>query len=214
VAELLQRPTVIPYITAWSEERSASAGLVAIPGRGIAYVDETPYDRGADGILWTRTTVARGRSRGRPEFGRVHAGRQRRAMRRLLCQVCGGPADRTRDGVLWLLKNDCADWPGWPEGMAATHPPVCLGCAAASVRLCPHLDGGFVAVRVKDSGQHGVYGGLYRPGAGGPQAVDDVLVASDDPRARWVLATQLVRVLRACTFVDLRAEAGRRSRAA
>ncbi|MDH6112795.1 hypothetical protein P3T36_002513 [Kitasatospora sp. MAP12-15] len=202
------RPDVVPYIAAWSAERFARPAVVAAPGVGIAYRGEIPHDRDVDGVLWARMTLQRGS--GRPEFGRVHPARQRRAMRRLLCQVCGGPADRTGEGVLWLLKDDRDDWPGWPEGMAVTHPPVCLGCARAAAQLCPHLATGFVAVRVADSGSCGVYGTLYQPGALGPQSVGEIITASDDPRARWVLAAQMVRVLRGCTFVELgtKAEVG------
>jgi hypothetical protein len=144
-------------------------------------------------------------NQGSPDFGRVHPQRQRRAMRRLLCQVCGGPADRTDEGILWLLRDDRGDWPDWPdwpEGMAATHPPVCLACARAATRLCPHLRRGSVAVRVKEYATRGVYGSLYRPGILGPQPIGDVIVASAEPRARWVLAAQMVRVLRGCSFVE------------
>lgn len=88
--------------------------------------------------------------------------------------------------------------------MAATHPPVCLGCADTAARRCPHLRGGCVAVREREFGTHGVYGGRYRPAAPSPRAVTDVIAGVDDPRARWILATQLVRVLRDCSFVDLR----------
>jgi hypothetical protein len=49
-------------------------------------------------VLWQRTAL--GWQGGRPEFGRVHPLRQRRAMLRLLFQVCGGPADQMDNGVL------------------------------------------------------------------------------------------------------------------
>ncbi|MFF7632811.1 hypothetical protein ACFZB9_06610 [Kitasatospora sp. NPDC008050] len=188
------QPGLVPYITAWSEERYVRSEVVAHPAGGIAYRDELPHDRDADGILWARMTLARGR--GRPDFGRVHVGRQRRAMRLLLCQVCGGPADRTEEGVLWLLRDDRGDWPGWPEGMAATHPPVCLPCAGPAVRMCPHLRAGCVAVRVRECQELGVHGRLYRPGRAG-----EVTVAVDEPRARWVVAGQLARVLRDCAVL-------------
>jgi len=201
MAESLRRPDVVPYIVAWSAERSIRPQVVTLPGRGIGYLDEVPHDRDSDGVLWTRMTLQQGR--GRPEFGRVHPGRQRRVMRRLLCQICAQPADRTEDGVLWLLKDARDDWPGWPEGLAATHPPVCLPCARASVRLCPHLRGGFVAVRVKDFQVHGVYGSLYQPGSSPLRPTADAIAAAHEARARWILATQMIRVLRGCVSVDL-----------
>ena len=70
---------------------------------GIAFADETAADRDSDGILWTRITSQPGC--GRPQFAVIHSLRQRRAMRRLLCQVCGQPADRNPEGVLWLLPD-------------------------------------------------------------------------------------------------------------
>nr|CEL15905.1 conserved hypothetical protein [Kibdelosporangium sp. MJ126-NF4]CTQ93830.1 conserved hypothetical protein [Kibdelosporangium sp. MJ126-NF4] len=60
-------------------------------------------------------------------------------MRRLLCQVCGGPADRTADGVLWLLKDHRGDWVDWPDSMAVSEPPVCVPCVRMSARRYPAL---------------------------------------------------------------------------
>src|SRR5262245_43809587 len=94
---------IVPYITTWSEEKHPPYELVEIPGRGIAYRDETLADRDSNGVLWFHTPFRPGQ--GRPEFGKVHPARQRRTMQRLLCQVCAGPADTTEDGVLWLLKD-------------------------------------------------------------------------------------------------------------
>lgn len=45
-------------------------------------------------------------------------------MQRLLCNVCAQPADRSDDGVLWLLRDFRDDWPNWPQGMGAVEPPV------------------------------------------------------------------------------------------
>ncbi|MGF1429110.1 hypothetical protein [Kitasatospora sp. LaBMicrA B282] len=197
MVDVAGQPNFVPYITAWSSERYVHPAVVAHPRGGIAFPDESLYDRDGDGVLWARMNSAP--NIGRPDFGRVHPGRQRRAMRGLLCQVCGGPAGRTDGGVLWLLKDDRGDWPGWPEGMAATHPPVCAPCAARAARLCPHLRGAAVAVRVGDCRTRGVYGSLHRPGG----FAAELTVAADDPRARWVLAAQMVRVLRECSVLDL-----------
>jgi hypothetical protein len=128
-------------------------------------------------------------------------------MRKLLCQVCAGPADRNDDGVLWLLGDDRDDWPGWPEEMGVTHPPVCLPCAALSVRMCPYLRrSGHVAVRVKAPRPGGVLGALYESGSAGPLPVQQVLLPWEDELMPWVLASQMAMDLRGCTFVDLEAE--------
>ena len=121
-------------------EKDAPFALVERRGGGIAYLDETLADRDRNGVLWFRTPFRPGQ--GRPEFGRVHPLRQRRTMLRLLCQVCAGPADRTDDGVLWLLQDHRDDWPSWPDGMGVTEPPICLPCVRTSVRLCPSAEEG------------------------------------------------------------------------
>ncbi|MFD8967064.1 hypothetical protein ACFV0C_19085 [Streptomyces sp. NPDC059568] len=198
------RPDTVPYITGWTAERVKSPIVTARPAVGVAYVGEDPFDRDLQGVLWSRTLLRQGH--GRPEFSRVHPLRQRRAMRKLLCQVCGGPADRNEHGVLWLLGDHRDDWPNWPEGMGATHPPLCLPCAGKSVRACPHLTRGFAAVRVKDPRVKGVYGARYNPFNPFLGPIEDVTVSYLDPAIRWVIASQLVTGLHGCTFVDLEAE--------
>ncbi|BBB00071.1 hypothetical protein RVR_6962 [Actinacidiphila reveromycinica] len=200
----------VPYIATWSAEERAAGPLVLRPdGRGIGYPDEVPHDRDAEGVLWMRAGLARGR--GKPSFGAVHPARQRRAMRLLLCQVCAGPADRDDDGVLWLLGDDRDDWPGWPEEMGATHPPICRPCAVASLRLCPYLRRGHVAYRVARPRIAGVHGMLFAPPDAGPAGPADrrpvpvgpALVPYGDPLAPWLLAAQLAMELRACTPAPL-----------
>ncbi|MFE4829635.1 hypothetical protein [Streptomyces sp. NPDC056672] len=195
----------VPYIAAWSEEWPQRKPLVTgRPDRGVAYVDEHSIDRDDEGVLWRRVLYRQGK--GRPQFGKVHPMRQRRAMQRMLCQICGGPADRDDRGLLWLLPDHRADWPGWPEKMATTHPPVCLPCAAESTRLCPHLRRSSVAVRVREPRVCGVYGAFHHPMNPFMGPVDDVIKAYEDHGIRWVIATQLAAQLRGCTFVDLEAE--------
>lgn len=128
----------------------------------------------------------------------MHPLRQRRAMRRLLCQVCGGPADRNEHGVLWLLRDHHDDWPNWPEGMANTYPPVCLPCARASIRECPALRRGYVAVRARHCPIVGVYG--IRHALAGSLATPSggTIATYEDPGIDWTLATQLVRSLHDC----------------
>jgi hypothetical protein len=148
----------------------------------LAYADETSIDRDKHGVLWRRALSRP--QQGRPEFGKVHPLRQRRAMRRLLCQVCGSPADQTEDGVLWLLPDHREDWAGWPEGMANVEPPVCLPCVRTSVRLCPALRKGAAAIRVHEFPIVGVRGALYKSGGAAPVAVAETVVAFDNPAIR------------------------------
>jgi hypothetical protein len=175
--------------------------VVVRPGGGIAYLDERVFDRDENGVLWCRTPWSPGV--GRPVFGRVHPVRQRRAMRRLLCQVCAGPADRDGDGVLWLLKDHREDWPGWPDRMGVTEPPVCRDCVRVSVRVCPALRRGAVTVRAGSFPVAGVNGVLHRLRAGVPVAASQVMVEFDDPQIRWVRAAHLVRRLNDCVIVPI-----------
>jgi hypothetical protein len=190
----------VPYITQWSGEQARQARVVQ-KGRGVGYADELPLDRDERGVLWTRTPWRPGR--GRPEFGRVHPARQRRAMSRLLCQVCGGAADRTAGGLLWLLGEDPADPGSWPDPLLTLHPPVCASCAVRAVRACPHLRGQHAVLRVRAFDLAGVRGALYRPGWPVPVVADVAGVGFDDPRIAWVRAGQLIVRLREFTVTWL-----------
>ena len=176
---------VAPYITAWSAEQDLPCTLVERPGCGVAFADELLVDRDSCGVLWRRSSVRR--QVGRPDFGRVHPLRQRRAMLRLLCQVCSGPADQTDEGILWLLRDHRDDWRGWPEGMASVEPPICVPCVEVSLKLCPALRRGAAAVRVRKFPIVGVRGALYRKGVFAPVATEAVNVAYDDPAVRWLV---------------------------
>jgi len=189
---------VVPYVTSWSEEVEPPYRLIEVPGRGIGYANESLTDRDSHGVLWLRTLHRAGV--GRPRFGVVHPMRQRRAMVRLLCQVCGGPADRTEDGVLWLGRDWRDDWAGWPDGMGETEPPICLPCVPLSLRLCPALRKGAVVFRARQYPIAGIRGALYGPG---PRFLGDEVVRLDIPAVRWMRASALVRQLQDCTLLDL-----------
>lgn len=196
-----QTKYVAPYITAWSSEQDLPCKLVERHGYGVGYADELLTDRDSRGVLWQRTAIHQ--RVGRPEFGRVHPLRQRRSMLRLLCQVCAGPADQDDDGVLWLLRDHRDDWQGWPDGMASVEPPVCAPCVAVSLKFCPALRRGAVAVRVREFPVVGVRGVVYRKGVVAPVAVEAANLSYDDPAVRWMVASALVRELQDCTAVPI-----------
>lgn len=189
---------VTPYVTATNAEQDLRCSLVVRPD-GIGYVNELPGDRDEQGVLWQK--VAERHGKGKPEFGRVHPVRQRRAMSELLCQVCAGPADRTSDGVLWLLRDHREDWPRWPEGMASVEPPICAPCVAMSLRRCPALQRGAVAVRVRTFAVAGVWGALYRPATFAPVPIKAAHLAYGAPETRWMVAVALIRELQGCSLV-------------
>ncbi|SMD22646.1 hypothetical protein SAMN05660733_06898 [Lentzea albidocapillata] len=198
----LAQPTriVAPYITQWGAEQDLTPRLVVRPGGGVGYASELPADRDDHDVLWQQVTARPGL--GKPEFGKVHPWRQRRAMRELLCQVCAGPADRTRDGVLWLLRDYRGDWPSWPEGMGSVEPPICAPCVATSLRRCPALQRGAVAVRAREFPIAGVRGTLYRQGVLAPAVLGVANLPYDDPNVRWMVAAAQIRELRRCTFIS------------
>ncbi|WP_262702072.1 MULTISPECIES: hypothetical protein [Streptomyces] len=196
-----RRTATVPYIATWSDEIALEPRVVLASLYGIAYADEKPGDRDTRGVLWTRRTSAQGS--GQPEPGSVHAHRQRRAMEALLCQVCGGPADRNQQGTLWLLEDNRTDWAGWPEDALTAHPPVCLPCAREAVRKCPHLAGKHVAVRAGATDICAVYGTRYTPTKHGLVMGEPGVVSLTSTSVRWTVAGQLVRALNRCTLVDL-----------
>ena len=129
-------------------------------------------------------------------------------MLRLLCQVCGGPADRNADGVLWLIGEHQSESASWPVPLLTTHPPVCAACAVRSVGVCPHLRRQYGALRVRDFEVVGVRGALYRPARPHPVKVAAMGVALDDPRIRWIRAGQLIVGLRDFSLISLDAVTG------
>ncbi|MYZ36035.1 hypothetical protein GT002_13230 [Streptomyces sp. SID4917] len=127
-------------------------------------------------------------------------------MRKLLCQVCGGPSDRTPEGTLWLVGEDADDPGRWKPGDVTTHPPLCVPCAVASVEACPHLRKQYLALRVRRFAPAGVHGALYRPGGPIPVAYGADGVPFESWQIRWVLAGQLIMEFHEFTVVDLDTE--------
>lgn len=200
---LLGGGAVVPYIGSWTGEEIRPTTIICRPGGGIGYADETILDRDEWGVLWARMAGRIGV--GKPLFTELHPVRQRRAMLRLLCQVCAMPADRSEDGNLWLVpEKEVGRWEGWPEGMSTIHPPLCGKCAKISVRMCPALRPRWVAMRAH-SRACGVTGAVFAPGGRFPRLVqnNDEVIQFGDPAIRWVQAALLARTLFACMLVDL-----------
>ncbi|MBC2869792.1 hypothetical protein [Streptomyces mexicanus] len=187
----------VPYITAWTAEPIPLPRVTA-DAQGLGLLG---HARDGDGVLWRPFGLRQGM--GRPEYGTVHGPRQRRCMRRLLCQVCGCPADRDERGWLWLLEDHRGER-GWPEGEVTTHPPVCRPCAGVAARLCPHLRDNVVAVRVARPVVDAVYGQFYKLGRPfSPVAGERGVALISDPAVQWMLGGQLAASLMDVTIVDL-----------
>ncbi|MDX6743679.1 hypothetical protein [Actinocorallia sp. A-T 12471] len=190
---------MVPFITAWSSERAPGFAVVVRDGR-IAYADETKRDRDGSGVLWTRKVFSPGV--GVPQFKAVHPLRQRRAMERLLCQVCAKPCDKSAVWMLSQREYESAEGP-WPAPVMTAHPPLCPGCVERATRLCPHLRNGYVILRPDRIAPAALTGVLYRPTPLGltPTAAT---IAYDDPRTRWMRAVQLHVQLKDYTLVHPR----------
>jgi hypothetical protein len=129
-------------------------------------------------------------------------------MTKPLCQVCCQRADRNGNGLLWLVGEDPGRRETWPDPLLLSDPPVCAGCAAKSVQLCPRLRRQYTALRVSAFELIGVSGFLYLPGIARPVTAAGVGVGYDGPRVRWVRAGQLIVRLRDFTVTDLDTETG------
>lgn len=193
----------VPFIAQWAGE-TPTVGLIVMRrgiGGGIAYADEYWADRNSD-VLWVRAPSARGR--GEAYLGKVHPLRQRQAMLRMLCQVCGLPTADDEER-LFLVR----DTGGKPivEGEKTASPPVHEECAQETVRDCPHLRQGHTAARVKYPRAWGVAGIVYDPQRLAPLPGDApdglTFVGYDDPRIRWTLAAREVVTLEGCTAYEL-----------
>jgi hypothetical protein len=196
-----RRHLPVPYVVLWSAERVTAARALTVrpDGCGLGYRGEEPRDRDRQGVLWARTRNAPGE--GEPRFGAMHPARQRQAMVDKLCQVCGGPADRTSRGWLFLLPG--TDGETQSEAGLSTKPPLCEPCARLALRHCPRLTNP-VALRVRRPRVWGVFGDHYVPGPNGLAALPtDGYMPYGHPARRWFLASQLVLDLERCTRVPL-----------
>lgn len=203
----------VPYITTWGQEVQAAmngAGTrgstvrfqqLMVPGAPltVGYVDEAPNDRDAFGCLWQRYPIAMGK--GVPYFAKIHPARQRRAMTKMLCQVCGNPANFNEDGWLWLVTHEDAARlaEGGDPRVRTGNPPVCEPCCKLAREMCPHLLKGNATVRTRGYEPWGVYGIVADPTGSSPGHD----VAYSDPRIHRTLAGQMLVVLQDVKLTDL-----------
>ncbi|MFE0423812.1 hypothetical protein [Streptomyces sp. NPDC058953] len=187
----------MPYITAWSGETADDRPLVMRRGR-LQYHPPLPGDFDSHGVLWLHQRITPGI--GTPCFSAVHTPRQRRAMLRLLCQICGQPADRTSEGVLWLLPGPLT---GAAEGEITTHPPVCAPCAPLALAHCPNLRRHATALRARRPEADHLYGTLFRPTPDGPAAVRNTHVLRGSHYTPWFRAAHIATTLNEVTPVSL-----------
>ncbi|MFH9401528.1 hypothetical protein ACH4JS_17365, partial [Streptomyces sp. NPDC017638] len=156
------------------------------------------------GVPWMRMPATRG---GRPRHGLVHALRQRQAMSRLLCQLCGGPTVGTRKDARTLFLAAGARQALY-AGEPTASPPVHAVCARLAVEHCPPLHRrGWAAALVERTPVWGVAGTVYDPltleRVPGPEDGEGLhrVAFTDTRRIRWTLAARLVITLEGVTPV-------------
>ncbi|MFC4005810.1 hypothetical protein ACFOY2_01150 [Nonomuraea purpurea] len=187
----------VPYITAYDEEAvpyrlTFARDREATDGWRLSYTDAIPLDW-MFGVLWSRQGLHR---RGQPRWKLVNTLRQRNAMLRLLCQVCGQPAAGPDGRVSWVLADD----PGGPAtGEGYTNaPPTCRQCVPEALIACPRLRRGAAVYSVGEAEPYGVIANVMGPDPAGAIVVEPNAVIPLDAfhRLEYALAVQLLVALR------------------
>ncbi|MFF9348159.1 hypothetical protein [Streptomyces sp. NPDC014734] len=199
-------PLLTPYIASRSTELPVKLAELTVEfapgGPRLAYRRPHPTDRDHHRNLWLRMHGSTG---GRIQYDCMNSDRQRACMENMLCQICAEPADRNKDGWLFIDWRRPDSPPTWPERSITSMPPLCAEHARVSARQCPFLRRNEYAVlRVRKPRLHGVSGALYRLAADGWRTSDnDVLSAYAEPRLPGMLASRLHRELRGVTVTGL-----------
>lgn len=150
----------VPWVTRWSGEVTSERVAVEIDREHVFLTYQHPQEtRDEHGVLWRQEGILR---RGNPLWAEINAHRQRLAMRKRLCQVCGTKIDGRP--IRWLVPHDQL-WSGDPNrpqdaGTKLTiSAPTCDACIPLAQKLCPFLKSKDTAIlRVLDYEMWGVYG--------------------------------------------------------
>lgn len=146
---------VVPWVAQWTGELPTDSFIVA--GEGpmsmVLYPDRRPGDWFM-GVLWWRQGIGRA---GEPQFAQLNTYRQRAALLRRRCQVCGRSLPKEGPLSHWLMGRGQIEL---VEGVAlTTNPPTCEECVPVALRMCPHLMSGDVQLlRVRAYEPWGVQG--------------------------------------------------------
>lgn len=184
----------VPWVTRWTGEISETVGQVSMvttpegPRIEIGYKDGLE-NRDANGALWIREGINRS---GEPQFSEFNTYRQRAAMTKVRCQVCG---DKINSRVIrWLVANMVLDMR--EDGTATTtSPPTCDGCIPLALELCPHLKkGGWKIAKVVDYDCWGIFGEAIVMGKEGVREIRGIEVPYDRPGFwyRNIVAKQMI----------------------
>lgn len=190
----------VPWITRWTGEIAPDRNNYGIDVNGdprsgefrVGYQDGK-NNRDASGMLWQREGLGR---HGIPEWAAVSTYRQRAAMRKCLCQVCGKSA---KGAPIFFLIPDDSGMEEVEDGVFITmQAPVCAPCIPLALKLCPALKrDGYRLLRAIDYEPWGIFGQVtYMAKDGGFRKVQTAVEFTGDygPQFRLshVMAQQLV----------------------
>lgn len=159
----------VPWVTRWTDEAPQDPIKLSMDLNTnqlwLTYSDGREDREEGTGILWHREGIKRG---GRPEFAQVSAYRQRAAMRKCLCQVCGKKIDERP--IRWLMAKGQLKIEDEQNAAITFSPPTCSECIPLALELCPFLrESEAVICNVLEYRLWGVYGEcvLFRHDEGG-----------------------------------------------
>lgn len=150
----------VPWITRWTNEIIGQPYSLERTRDGIrtVYPDGKSEDR-MGGTLWQREGIMRG---GEPQWKQVSTYRQRFAMRKCACQVCGKKITEKPIQFLLPLSEPEIVPPDefHDEAQVITvTAPTCSECIPLALQLCPHLKrNGYQILKVASYEFWGVYG--------------------------------------------------------
>lgn len=150
----------VPWVTRWTNEILRLPYSLRVTREGVEtyYPDGKTEDR-MGGTLWQREGITRG---GEPEWAQVNTYRQRFAMRKCACQVCGERI--TTKPVRFLMPLNGMEvvppdeFHDEPQ-VITIQAPTCDECIPLALKLCPHLKKyGYQIVKVANYELWGIYG--------------------------------------------------------
>lgn len=123
-AKPLRAGDQVPWTVAWTAEAGFTLRRSAVfPGYVELVQEEKP-------------------GHGHPTFASLHVSRHRRAMREMLCHVCGVPTAAGDRYIFPSASGREVKMTDGAMGYGSNIPPLHLGCAERSRRQCPQLRAG------------------------------------------------------------------------
>ncbi|RSN12771.1 hypothetical protein DMB42_11370 [Nonomuraea sp. WAC 01424] len=160
--------TTVPYTIAFANELVTDPIKFEQHGYELRLTYEKP--RPADwvhGILRARVRDLLDKPeevRGAERMRKLNTRRQWRCMRKLLCQVCGEPAQDSKTRLIpWLLTRTVFERTG-PDSGRTNAPPCCWDCIPKALEECHMLQKDFSLYTVASIRSVGVLADMYECG--------------------------------------------------